>query len=324
MTICVFLRHTEIYDADIRSRLRQAVYTVSQKHKEKTFVFCGRGEFYDWCYAAALEAKHHFPKKEIHISNEIADRPMLNQASVVITYIYDGFNEKLSLTRRALKAQEVIDVTSTETASRIESQIDKLSEREQLVLRRINSGETPAQIGASLGVSGSAVRAVRANACRRLRRPTHVWLISKKPCAVFVLGKAKYENVRDFARQVEYISRAYDVTNYLIAAEYAGTAFMSLLERYVKHITAVVHYSVTEDAREIFSLRYCPPCESVVYVHSDSKFEKQRTLSAVDYMLERAGFCVCNLQSTIGGALRKRIAASNGVAVFDISARRDE
>ena len=43
------------------------------------------------------------------------------------------------------------------------------------------------------------------------------------------------------------------------------------------------------------------------------------TLSAVDYMLERAGFCVCNLQSTIGSALRKRIAASNGVAVFDIA-----
>ena len=43
------------------------------------------------------------------------------------------------------------------------------------------------------------------------------------------------------------------------------------------------------------------------------------TLSAVDYMLERVGFCVCNLQSTIGRALRKSIAASNGVAVFDIA-----
>ena len=43
------------------------------------------------------------------------------------------------------------------------------------------------------------------------------------------------------------------------------------------------------------------------------------TLSAVDYMLERAGFCVCNLQSTIGSALRKSIAASNGMAVFDIA-----
>lgn len=52
---------------------------------------------------------------------------------------------------------------------------------------------------------------------------------------------------------------------------------------------------------------------------SDSKVEKQRTLSAVDYMLERASFCVCNLQSTIGSALRKSIAASNCVAVFDIA-----
>ena len=324
MTICAFLGHTGIYDADIRSRLRQTVYTVAQRHREITFVFCGRGEFYDWCYAAALDAKYHFPKKEIHISNEIADKSTLNQASVMITYIYDGFHEKLSLTRRTLKTQEIIDIISTETASRIESLIDKLSEREQLVLRRINAGETPAQIGASLGVSGSAVRAVRANACRRLRRATHVWLASKKPCAVFVLGKATYENVREFARQVEYISRAYGVTDYLIAAEYAGTAFMSLLERYAKHITAVVHYSVTEDARDIFSLRYCPPCDSVVYVDSDSKVEKNRTLSAVDYMLDRADFCVCNLQSTIGGALRKRLSASNGVAVFDIAGSGDE
>ena len=319
MAICAFLGHTGIYDADIRSRLRQAVYTVAQRNKEITFVFCGRGEYYDWCYAAVLDAKYHFPKKEIHISNEIADRPMLNQASVVITYIYDEFHEKLSLTRRSLKTQEVIDIASTETSSRIESLIDKLPEREQLVLRRINAGETPAQIGTDLGVSGSAVRTVRANACRRLRRATHVWLVSKKPCAVFALGKATYENVREFARQVEYISRAYGVTDYLIAAEYAGTAFMSLLERYAKHITAVVHYSVTEDARDIFSLRYCPPCESVVYVDSDSKVEKQRTLSAVDYMLERADFCVCNLQSTIGGALRKRIVSSDGVVGFDIA-----
>ena len=190
MAICAFLGHTGIYDADIRSRLRQAVYTVAQRNKEITFVFCGRGEYYDWCYAAVLDANYHIPKKEIHISNEIADRPMLNQASVVITYIYDEFHEKLSLTRRSLKTQEVIDIASTETSSRIESLIDKLPEREELVLRRINAGETPAQIGTDLGVSGSAVRTVRANACRRLRRATHVWLVSKKPCAGFALGKA--------------------------------------------------------------------------------------------------------------------------------------
>ena len=172
----------------------------------------------------------------------------------MITYIYDGFHEKSSMTRRALKAKEIIDLTSAETASRIESLIETLPEREQLVLQKINSGETLSQIGTALGVSGSAVRAVRANACRRLRRATHVRLICDKPCAVFALGKASYENVR-----------------------------------------------------------------AVVYVDSDSKVEKQRTLSAVDYMLERAGFCVCNLQSTIGRALRKSIAASNGVPVLDIA-----
>ena len=237
----------------------------------------------------------------------------------MITYIYDGFHEKSSMTRRALKAKEIIDITSAETASRIESLIETLPEREQLVLQKINSGETLSQIGTAFGVSGSAVRAVRANACRRLRRATHVRLICDKPCAVFSLGKATYENVRAFDRQVEYVSRAYGVTSYLIAAEYVGSAFMSSLERYAKYITAVVHYSVTEDARDIFSLRYCPPCEDVVYVDSDSKVEKQRTLSAVDYMLERASFCVCNLQSTIGSALRKSIAASNGVPVLDIA-----
>ena len=254
MTICAFLGHDRVYDKDILSRLRKAVYAVAQKHKEIAFAFCGRGEFYDWCYAAALDAKYHFPKNEIHISNEIADRPTLNQASVVITYIYDGFHEKSSMTRRTLKAQEVIDITSAKTASRIEGLIETLPEREQLVLRRVNSGETLTQIGTALGVSGSAVRAVRANACRRLRRATHVRLICDKPCAVFALGKATYENVR-----------------------------------------------------------------AVVYVGSDSKVEKQRTLSAVDYMLERASFCVCNLQSTIGSALRKSIAASNGVPVLDIA-----
>ena len=160
MTICAFLGHDRVYDKDILSRLRKAVYAVAQKHKEIAFAFCGRGEFYDWCYAAVLEAKYRFPKNEIHISNEIADRTTLNQASVVITYIYDGFHEKSSMTRRALKAQEIIDITSAETASRIERLIETLPEREQLVLRRVNSGETLTQIGTALGVSGSAVRAV--------------------------------------------------------------------------------------------------------------------------------------------------------------------
>ncbi len=322
--ICAFLGHDKIYDADIRSRLRNAVYTVTEKDKEVSFVFCGRGEFYDWCYAAALDAKYHFPKKVIHISNEIADGSMLGQSSVVISYVYDGFHEKQSLTRVAFKTQEVIDITSKETASGIESLIDTLTEREQLVLRKVNSGETLAQIGADLGVSGSAVRAVRANACRQLRRKMRVRLTDEKVCAVFALGKATYENVKEFARQVEYIFRAYGITNYMIAAEYTGTAFMSLLEQYAKHITAVVHYNVDEDARDIFSLRYCPPCDSVAYVDSNSKAEKNRTLSAVDYMLHRADFCICNLQTTIGDALRKRIAASDGVAVFDIAGNEGE
>ena len=324
MMICAFLGHDKIYDTDIRSRLRSAVYSVAKKCEEVSFIFCGCGEFYDLCYAAALEAKYHFPKKEIYISNEIADKSMLNQATVVITYVYDGLHEKQSLTCRAFKTQEVIDITSKETASRIEFLIDTLTEREQLVMRRVNSGETLAQIGADLGVSGSAVRAVRANACRQLRRKMRVRLTDEKACAVFALGKATDENAREFARQVEYISRAYGITKYMIAAEYAGTAFMSLLERYAKHITAVVHYNVHEDARDIFSLRYCPPCDSVAYVDSNSKIEKQRTLSAVDYMLDRADFCICNLQSTLGDALRNRIAASNGAAVFDIAGNDGE
>ena len=56
----------------------------------------------------------------------------------------------------------------------------------------------------------------------------------------------------------------------------------------------------------------------------NSKVEKQRTLSAVDYMLDRADFCICNLQSTLGDALRNRIAASNGAAVFDIAGNDGE
>lgn len=66
MTICAFLGHDRVYDKDILSRLRKAVYAVAQKYKEITFAFCGRGEFYDWCYAAALDAKYRFPKNEIH------------------------------------------------------------------------------------------------------------------------------------------------------------------------------------------------------------------------------------------------------------------
>lgn len=34
MTICAFLGHDRVYDKDILSRLRKAVYAVAQKHKE--------------------------------------------------------------------------------------------------------------------------------------------------------------------------------------------------------------------------------------------------------------------------------------------------
>ena len=57
---------------------------------------------------------------------------------------------------------------------------------------------------------------------------------------------------------------------------------------------------------------------------SDSKVEKNRTLSAVDYMLESADVCVCSMQSTIGSALPKRIAGRDCVAVFDIAGKGNE
>ena len=64
MAVCLFLGHWDIFDADIDSRLQEAVDLVIQKNKQvEFFVYTsGYGQFYNRCLLAALRAKARQPQ----------------------------------------------------------------------------------------------------------------------------------------------------------------------------------------------------------------------------------------------------------------------
>ena len=64
MAVCLFLGHWDMFDADIDSRLQEAVECVVQKNKQVEFLVyaSGYGQFYHRCLLAALRAKARQPQ----------------------------------------------------------------------------------------------------------------------------------------------------------------------------------------------------------------------------------------------------------------------
>lgn len=235
MAVYTFIGHGSIYDLDIRERLKKAVFSAVRKNDVVEFIPGGNGDFYSWSLAAALEAKHRYPKKAITTAAPeaiagtfpvcaidcviIQQSPMgakvkatvrqiVKASDVVISYCYDGVSKADSELRRYALAQgkKLIDITSPDTAAQLES---------------VDGNRT-------------AIKAMR------------VRVQSNKPCAIFALGPATSDRVNLFGETVDFIMSAYGVEHFLVAAEYIGTAFVQELRLRKAHITAVTHYNVAD------------------------------------------------------------------------------
>ena len=65
MAVYTIIGHGRIYDLDIRGRLIKATFSAVRKNDVVEFVPGGNGDFYSWSLAAALEAKHRYPKRPL-------------------------------------------------------------------------------------------------------------------------------------------------------------------------------------------------------------------------------------------------------------------
>lgn len=301
MAVYTFIGHGSIYDLDIRERLKKAVFSAVRKNDVVEFVPGGNGDFYSWSLAAALEAKHRYPKKAITTAAPEAIAGTFPVCAIDCVIIQQSpMGAKVQATvRQTVKASDVVISYCYDGVSKADSGLRGYALAQGKKLIDITSPDTAAQLALADG-NRAAIKAMR------------VRVQSNKPCAIFALGPATSDRVNLFGETVDFIMSAYGVEHFLIAAEYIGSVFAQELRRREAHITAVTHYNVADSA-----LR--PLCQDFINVATETKGRRTKALASARWTLGCADFAICRLTgSPIESTLRRCVADTRGVAVFDI------
>ena len=308
MAVYTIIGHGRIYDLDIREQLIKATFSAARRDDVVEFVPGGEGDLYSWSLAAALEVKHRYPKKAITIAAPEAvvgafpacaiDRAILQLSPM-------GAKGKAAV-RRIIKASDVVVSYCYEGISKANCELRRYALTQGKKLIDITSPDTAAQLALADG-DRAAIKDMR------------VRVQSHKPCAVFALGPAIIDRVSLFGETVDFVMSAYGVEHFLVAAEYIGTAFVQELRLRKAHITAVTHYNVVDGAPPELRARYCSLCQDIINVRTEAKGQRAKALASARWMLGSADFAICRLTgSPIESTLRRCVADTRGVAVFDI------
>ena len=259
-----------------------------------------------WSLAAALEAKHRYPKKAITTAapEAIAGTfPVCAIDCVIIQQSPMGAKVKATV-RQIVKASDVVISDCYDGVSKADSELRRYALAKKLI--DITSPDTAAQLALADG-NRAAIKAMRVRAQ------------SNKPCAIFALGPATSDRVNLFGETVDFIMSAYGVQHFLIAAEYVGSAFVQELRRREAHITAVTHYNIADGTLPEFRARYRPLCQDFLNVRTEAKYQRTKALASIRWMLGVSDFAICRLTgSPIEMTLRRCMAEARGVAVFDM------
>lgn len=68
MAICAIIGHNELYDAELDGKIVRAISSIARRHEEIDFWFHSVDGFSNKCFAAALQAKGLYPKKNITLT----------------------------------------------------------------------------------------------------------------------------------------------------------------------------------------------------------------------------------------------------------------
>lgn len=308
MAVYTFIGHGSIYDLDIRERLKKAVFSAVRKNDVVEFVPGGNGDFYSWSLAAALEAKHRYPKKAITTAAPEAIAGTFPVCAIDCVIIQQSpMGAKVQATvRQTVKASDVVISYCYDGVSKADSELRRYALAQGKKLIDITSPDTAAQLALADG-NRTAIKAMR------------VRVQSNKPCAIFALGPATSDRVNLFGETVDFIMSAYGVEHFLIAAEYIGSAFAQELRHRKAHITAVAHYNAANGAPPELRARYCHLCQDFINVATEAKGPRTKALASIRWMLGSADFAICRLAgSPIELTLRRCMADTKGVAVFDM------
>lgn len=277
--------------------------------------------------------------KEDDASLELPSRWIIQQSTHLISYLYERFYETMNWELYYARKQpglQVIDITSKETAQRIEDTIRTMPERPQLIFQKLGEGCTLKEIGCLLGLVGSErVRQIRAKASREISKAIIAdGDISSAPkgrrpsvCGIFALGDCNsdlsYQTGLAFEYTIEYLKDRFGITQFKISEGYGSSEFMYILQRLQKRvdmanmqITVVTTGDLDSDPADV-SVSY--RVENI-----DTTFSRgEPALEVIQHLLKQADFCICNLaSSSLADDVRRYASQMAGAILLDIGEQR--
>lgn len=268
-------------------------------------------------------------------------RWLIEQSTHIISYLYEGFHEAEYQQYKYAKHRgaKIIDVTDAETAAYIAQSIDTLEEREQKIIRSLESGKTLNEIAAGFGVSSSAIRETLKHACRHLRERTarraYKMFVqnAKFPiiCSIFLMGNANYQSLVTFEQAALYLAKNCGVTQFNILQEYCHSGYAYVLKKLSEsnqsmHLIAITHYPdfkrMTKEEWHNAASPYCPPCHAVENIDTYTDDPQEQTEKAIGALIEQSDFCICYLaDNPLKEKVGKHIATAGSVKLLDLSRR---
>lgn len=277
--------------------------------------------------------------KEDDASLELPSRWIIQQSTHLISYLYERFYETMNWELYYARKQpglQVIDITSKETAQRIEDTIRTMPERPQLIFQKLGEGCTLKEIGCLLGLVGSErVRQIRAKASREISKAIIAdGDISSAPkgrrpsvCGIFALGDCNsdlsFQTGLAFEYTIEYLKDRFGITQFKISEGYGSSEFMYILQRLQKRvdmanmqITVVTTGDLDSDPADV-SVSY--RVENI-----DTTFSRDEpALEVIQHLLKQADFCICNLAvSSLADDVRRYASQMAGAILLDIGEQR--
>lgn len=266
---------------------------------------------------------------------ESLSRWIIQQSTHLISYLYERFYETANWELYYARKQpglQVIDITSEETAQRIEDVIRTMPERTQLIFQKLDEGCTLKDIGRLLGLVGSErVRQIRTKASNEMSREVIAGGASptvkkdRKPavCGIFALGDSSpdlsYQTGLAFEYTIEYLKDRFGITQFKIAAEYGSSMFLYILQRLQKRgdmasvqITLVTTGDLDPEPTEA-------PAGHRLENIDTTLSQDNPALEVIRHLLKQTDFCICNLTvSSLADDIRKYASQTAGVILLDI------
>lgn len=206
MVICSFIGHSDVYDADMETRLQTEINKIIEAHANVEFLIYLFNNFGYICLLAALRARTYQPQKvtitlvlrkgtekyfnvpvsmfdktvvlnfedfsgnDMYKSHYKMLKWMTQKSTYLITYCYDNLYEPNCLVPKLIAPLEIISLTTPETESAILEAATTLTENEQIAFYKKIKNCTLKEAGQAMGISPEGVRRHLYQGSKKIRK----------------------------------------------------------------------------------------------------------------------------------------------------------